>query len=142
MAGGRPLKFKTPAILKKKITSFFTKAERDGEPFLITSLCVDLGISRETLAEYGGEVPGRLKGKDPEIQAEFAGIIKIAKEKCSDWLYKNALQGKVNNTMAIFGLKANHKWRDHDNDIVVVNNNVEISPEKLKAIKATINKNK
>lgn len=142
MPVGKPLKFKTPKILGKKIDAYFMEAVTLKEPFSVTSVAVFLDCTLTTLSEYGGEIQGKEKGDDPERQAEYATIVKKAKEKCADYLFKGALMGKLNVIMVIFGLKANHKWRDGNEGNVIINNNrTKIDKETLDKIKETVRKN-
>ena len=89
-AGGRPLKFKTPKELEKKIDAYFDSCfrplinpktneiikDKDGneiiaqyKPFTISGLAYALGTNRMTLLNY-------------ENKEEFSEIVTRAKERC------------------------------------------------------------
>ena len=130
MPVGQPLKFKTPGDLRKKVEAYFTAMTEEKRPFLIIGLAHYLGTNRTTLMEYEGKIEGREKGTDPKKQLEYANIIKNAKERCALWLQENTLVGGAEKAMAIFSLKANHKWRDGDREQLV--NNITINKLSVK----------
>lgn len=98
--GGRPLKFKTPEELQKKIDAYFNETKE--EELMITGLAVYLDTSRETLMNY-------------EKKDEFFDTIKKAKAKIEMAYEKRGL--KVGNAFDIFRLK-NMGWTDrHETDL-------------------------
>lgn len=140
--GGRPLKFKSPNELQQKIDEYFESCfedlivrDRYGKPIVdpttklpvterlqvrawtITGLAVHLGVSRQTLLEYEGEVEGRVK-KDPR----FADAIKRAKNKIEAFTEEKLFEPKIA-TGVIFNLKNNYKWHDKQE--------VELTTQKL-----------
>ena len=74
-------------------------------PYTITGLALSLGVTRQTLLEYEGEVEGREK-KDPR----YADTIKDAKTKIENF-NEQMLYGP-SPTGTIFNLKNNYGWKD------------------------------
>lgn len=122
---GRPLKFKTPKQLQKRIEEYFRscweqKVDMFGNkifekvkgkkttkpimvqkrPYTITGMAVALGTTRETLLDY-----------EAKYGDEFSDTIKRAKEMCHAYAEESLFVGK-NPTGAIFNLKNNWKWED------------------------------
>jgi len=105
MAGGRPLKFKTPEELQEKIDAYFAttgrQVDKDGneyfEPITITGLALALDTSRKVLVEY-------------EEKDEFSNAIKRAKLRCENFAEKMLYSGK-SPAGSIFALK-NFNWTD------------------------------
>ena len=90
-------------------------------PYSVTGLALALGMSRQTLLEYEGEVEGREK-KDPE----FADTIKRAKLRIHNYLELNLYSPSPTGT--IFNLKNNFDWKDrveqeltHHGDVTFIN---------------------
>lgn len=82
-------------------------------PYTITGLALELGVSRQTLLEYQGEVEGREK-KDPR----FADTIKDAKTRIEHFTEQMLFSPSPTGT--IFNLKNNYGWKDKtevDNNI-------------------------
>jgi len=118
--GGRPLLFKTPQDLQKKIDKYFKDCDdtivrtvygKDGDvmetittPYTISGLAYALRTSRETLMNY-------------EERGEYFDTIKDAKQKIVTQQEQRALSGQANPTFSIFSLKNNYAWKDqHDID--------------------------
>jgi len=139
---GRPLKFKTPAELQKRVDEYFAHCKKTKDPLTITDLALFLGVTTETLAEYEGRVAGRKKGKDESVHELFAWIIKEAKEKCLASLQRNALKNNHNATVSIFLMKANHGLRDGNNEVVVIKNDIKLDDDTIEKIKGVVKKNK
>lgn len=119
--GGRPLKFKTPKELQKKIDEYFdscfeTVVDNRGQivrdcqerpvktqtrPFTITGLALHLGTTREILLHY----------ETKEDRKEYSNSIKMAREKCHNYAEESLFIGK-NPAGVIFNLKNNYGWRD------------------------------
>ncbi len=103
---GRPLKFKTPQILKNRINAYFKWAKKNNKPLTISRMACFLDTTRENLLEYEGEIEGRT-GRD----IRYAYAIKKAKalilaEKHEQLLTKQNVAG------LIFDLKNNANWAD------------------------------
>ena len=101
---GKPLKFKTPKILKAKIDAFFKECDKKKQPYTITGLALALDTTRETLLEYEGEVEGREKSE------EYADTIKTAKLRCQN--YAERMLYQIRAAGPIFALK-NYGWKDN-----------------------------
>ena len=99
MPAGRPLLYKTADELQQKVDEYFAQCDEKDEPYTIEGLAIHLGMSRYSIKSYGD-------------REEFFHVIKSAREKCEGNLVKQALNGKVNTTMAIFVLKNDYGWRD------------------------------
>lgn len=106
MSVGKPLKFKTPKSLQKKISDYFKFCDEKNRPYTITGLALFLDTSRQTLLEYEGEVEGR-DGRDPL----YADAIRRAKLRCQAFAEESLWTPKVA-TGVIFNLKNNYGWRD------------------------------
>ena len=92
--GGRPMKFKTPEELQKKIDAYFKKTPDD--EITITGLAIALDTTRETLIDYGK-------------RDEFSDTIKNAKDRVANE-YEKDLR-KKGRSGDIFALK-NFGWKD------------------------------
>ena len=91
---GRPLKFKTPKELQKRIDAYFKETPKD--EWTITGLALALDTSRQTLLDY--------QHKD-----EFTDAVKKAKMKVENG-YELDLK-KHGRSGTIFALK-NFDWKD------------------------------
>ncbi len=138
---GRPLKFKTPEELQKRIDKYFQdcweeawapikdrngnitqweqQRDRDGNPLLrlrerptITGLALALDTTRYTLLEY------------TERTDEYAAVILKAKTMIEHSYELGAAQGDIHPAVGIFALK-NFGWTD----VVQINSNRQ--PEQL-----------
>ena len=94
--GGRPVKFKTPEEMQKKIDEYFAHCDEKENPMTITGLALALDMSREGLCFYSD--------KD-----EFADTIKKAKQKVEEQYEKRLVHR--GNAGDIFALK-NFGWED------------------------------
>lgn len=106
---GRPLKFKSPEELEKKIQAYFSECKNINEPPTICGLAVALDVDRKTLINYNKK-------------EEYFHTIKKAKAICEYFVEKGALTNKLNPTFSIFNLKNNYGWEDeqkHTGDITV-----------------------
>lgn len=80
--------------------------EHMAEGASMTSFAAEIGVSRETISEWG------------RVHPEFSVAIKNGKAKCAAWWERLGRQGAqggdVNPTLVIFGLKnmASDDWRD------------------------------
>ncbi len=96
--GGRPLKFKTPEELQKKIDAYFKDAEERDVPYTVSGLCYFLDCDRLTLLNYAK--------KD-----RFVNTIKKAKSKILRSVEERSFL--VSNPAAcIFNMKANFGMSD------------------------------
>ena len=95
---GRPLKFKTPEELQRKIDKYFENCRTEKRPFTITGLALALDANRETLLNY-------------EERDEFFGAVKKAKLMCQNYAEECLFTARqVAGT--IFNLKNNYGWKD------------------------------
>jgi len=94
----KPLMFKTPSELKKKLNAYFRECDRRKKPYTITGLTVYLGTSRQLLCDYGK-------------RDKYADLISEAKLRCEAYA-EEALFLLRNTQGAIFNLKNNYGWRD------------------------------
>jgi hypothetical protein len=93
--GTRKYSPELPHVFEEKVAEYFIP---ENEPWLITDLCIHLGIHRETLLEYG-KVP------------QFADTVKAAKQVIENYSAKQLFH-KQNVTGVIFNLKNNFNWVD------------------------------
>ena len=98
---GRPKKYNTSNEMQVKIDNYFQQCDEKEVPYTIEGLCVALDMDRVSVLNYA---------KDEE----FFSTIKKAKQKISDNLIQQALTNKVNPTVAIFLMKCNLKYREHE----------------------------
>lgn len=96
--GGRPVKYKTPNDLQKKIDAYFAECKESGEHLTVTGLALACDLTRQGLLEYA------------EKSDEFSDAIKKAKLKVENYL-EQRLFGQ-NATGCIFNLKNNFGWKD------------------------------
>lgn len=96
--GGRPLKFKTVDELEEAIHEYFSKCDKEREPYTITGLCLSLDVDRKTLLNY-------------EERDEFFHTIKKAKLMVENYLEKRLINDN-STTGIIFNLKNNFDWKD------------------------------
>lgn len=105
MRGGQPentnaMKYKDEETLQKGIDEYFKQCDEKDLPYTMTGLARALGITRQTLVNYGE-------------RESFFTLIKNAKQRVEEQLEQCALSGKFNTTFSIFNLKVNHKWDDN-----------------------------
>lgn len=103
--GGQPgntnaLKYKDQESLQKGIDEYFKQCDEKDLPYTMTGLARALGITRQTLVNYGE-------------RESFFTLVKNAKQRVEEQLEQCALSGKFNTTFSIFNLKVNHKWDDN-----------------------------
>lgn len=96
---GRPSKFTSREELQDAVDDYFAYADEQKWPYLIEDLAVHLGMTRETVIQYGK--------KD-----NFSDIIKAAKQKIFADLTRRTLTGKVVPVGGIFILKANAGYKE------------------------------
>jgi len=96
---GRPRKWESPDAMAEAIEQFFDHCESTGNPRLITSLSLHLGLTREGLREYG-------------LREEYSDMIRHAHERCVDWLFVASIRGDTAPGPSIFALKALHRFTD------------------------------
>lgn len=107
--------------LKERIDNYFNKCKELDEPLTLTGLCLELGVSRQTLCNYENRVTTFVGMSDEEIE-EFLYTIKRAKLKIENYAEKQLFSGK-NPAGIIFNLKNNYGWKD----VQEVNNSTVIS---------------
>lgn len=102
------LKYKDEKELSKGIEEYFEDCDKREKPYTMSGLANWLGITRQTLINYG-------KGE------KYFTLIKKAKEKVQQQIEENILDGTFNTTAGIFNLKANYKWDDGNKVNVNIN---------------------
>lgn len=102
------LKYKDEKELEKGIEEYFEDCNKREKPYTMSGLAVWLGITRQTLVNYGKT-------------DKFFPLIKKAKERVQAQIEENAIDGTFNTTFAIFSLKANYKWDDGNKVQVNIN---------------------
>ena len=90
--------FNSVEELSNKLDGYFTYCDELPRPYTVLSLCIYLGISRETLCQYGN--------KD-----EYSDTITCAKLRIEAYA-EDCLYTAKNPTGIIFNLKNNWKWHD------------------------------
>lgn len=111
---GRPKIFRSATELERHILKYFAECEIKEKPYTIAGLASSLGISRNTLHQYGKREDFRdvIKGAVTHIEASVESIM---------------LQGKAQ-AGSIFWLK-NHGW--HDKREIDVNDISKMSRDEL-----------
>ncbi len=102
------LKYKDEKELAKGIEEYFEDCNKREKPYTMSGLANWLGITRQTLINYG-------KGE------KYFTLIKKAKERVQQQIEENILDGTFNTTAGIFNLKANYKWDDGNKVNVNIN---------------------
>ena len=106
---GRPKAFQSPEAMQVKIDAYFKSCDEgriimDGKvvhekPCTVSGLCIDLGVCRDTLTEYG------------KLQ-EYSATVKFAKLRIENSIECKAMAGQLNPAVSIFNLKHNFGWKD------------------------------
>ena len=95
---GRPKAFKDNKELEILIDGYFNYCDELPRPYTVLSLCIYLGITRETLLQYA------------KLEA-YSDTITCAKLKIEAYA-EDCLYTAKNPTGIIFNLKNNWKWHD------------------------------
>lgn len=96
---GRPSKFNNPEEVRKKGMVYIRKCQKEEKPITVTGLCLELGITRETLMNY-------------ERRDEFFDTIKRLKLFVENYAEENLFNSNGRSVVgAIFSLK-NFGWTD------------------------------
>lgn len=104
-----------------RVKKYLDTAKKEGVVLTIQGLAIALDVTSKQLEDWS--VKGSIKERD---------IIQKAKEFIANDLYIKGVTGKVNNVMAIFGLKAQHKWAENHN---LMHTNKDGKPLKIKLCK-------
>lgn len=111
--GGRPLKFKTEAELRKVINKYFDDCDNrtmtiikydkemkipNPRPYTMSGLALAIGVDRDSLLRWS---------KDER----FYGTVREAKRKCQQFAEEHLFVPGVAQGV-IFNLKNNHGWKD------------------------------
>lgn len=111
--GGRPLKFKTEADLKKAVKKYFKDCDNrkitvikygkkiklpNPRPYTMSGLALALGMDRISLINYGK-------------REEFFNTVREAKIRCQQFAEEHLFVPGVAQGV-IFNLKNNHAWKD------------------------------
>lgn len=115
MAGGRPMKFKSPEEIEIKANEYFKMCDLNDKPYTITGLAIALDTDRRTLLNY-------------EEKDEFFHTIKKAKQKVENYAEERLFNGS-NTAGVIFNLKNNYGWVDRQEVEANVTANVEVDIE-------------
>jgi hypothetical protein len=97
MKTGRPVKYKTPKDIQKKIDQYFEDCISKEEYPTITGLALALDLTRQGLIEY-------------QNKEDFSDTIKKAKLRVEAAIEQRLFHN--NPTGCIFNLKNNFGWRD------------------------------
>lgn len=99
---GRPVKFKSVEELQAAIDRYFKEQDEKEKPYTITGLALALDTNRQTLINY-----------ENHDNKDYFDTIKRAKLKCENFAEEHLFVGKSGVTGAIFNLKNNYGWVDH-----------------------------
>ena len=95
--GGRPLKYKSVAEMQKAIDRYFDTCDKEGRPYTVTGLAMELDLDRRSLVNYSE-------------RDEFFPTIKKAKARVEQYIEEHMYSANV--TGLIFNLKNNFGWVD------------------------------
>lgn len=103
MAGGRPVKYKTPEEMQVLIDAYFERCESTygtENPIYptVTGLAIALDLTRTGLLEYCDK------------STEFSNTIKAGKARVEHFIEQRLYSGQA--TGCIFNLKNNFGWKD------------------------------
>lgn len=125
--GGRPLKFKTPEELEKRIEEYFKYAKDNMEVPTVSGLAWYLGTNRQCLLRYQEEDNDLLKSVPDDVKGMFRDTVKQAKARIEAG-YEQALFSKNSAVGAIFTLKNNYGWVDKQ-EVEQTNKTIEVTLE-------------
>ena len=94
---GRPLKYKSAAEMQKVIDRYFDTCDKEGRPYTVTGLAMELDLDRRSLVNYSE-------------RDEFFLTIKKAKARVERYIEEHMYSANV--TGLIFNLKNNFGWVD------------------------------
>jgi hypothetical protein len=107
---GRPLLYTNVEDLQRDIDDYFNICEEENRPYTMSGLALHLGMSRQSLVNYGN--------KD-----DFFDTVKQARQKVENYLEEHLYGSSV--TGVIFNLKNNFGWKDKQE----VDSNVNLTYE-------------
>jgi hypothetical protein len=116
MAGGRPLKFKSPQEIEDAANEYFNECNKKHRPLTITGLAIALDTDRRTLLNY-------------EDKEEFFPTIKKIKQKVENYAEECLYDKDVPTTGVIFNLKNNYGWVDKQELDANVNGEIVVDIE-------------
>ena len=125
--GGRPLKFKTPEELEKRIEEYFKYAKDNMEVPTVSGLAWFLGTNRQCLLRYQEEDDDLLRSVPDDVKCMFRDTVKQAKARIEAG-YEQALFSKNSAVGAIFTLKNNYGWVDKQ-EVEQTNKTIEVTLE-------------
>ena len=100
-------------IMQQRILEYFELCDNEKKHYTMSGLANYLGISKETLCEYGNKEP-------------FGNLIKRAKQVIEEQLEEMLIDKKTFCLGQIFNLKNNYGWKDQQE--IKTTNEVNISP--------------
>ena len=126
---GRPTKYQQKYC--QDIIDYFSvdPADSDGnavDPPYILNFCLSIGINKTTLHEWVSNY------------SEFSNAYSIAKEKQSQLMVTNALQGRYNPGFAWRAMMNMHGWRDKSDNIHTGKDGMELFPKLTEAEQAIL----
>lgn len=125
--GGRPLKFKSPEELQKKIDEYYKWAKDNKKHITITGLAWFLETNRQTLLNYENENSDLYRNIKNSEKVKFIDAIKNAKARI-EMEYEESLFYKNSSVGAIFTLKNNYGYVDKQ-EIVQENREINVTLE-------------
>ena len=125
--GGRPLKFKSPDELQKRIDEYYNWANENRKHITVTGLAWFLGTNRQTLLNYENENSDLYRNIKNSEKVKFIDAIKNAKARI-EMEYEESLFYKNSSVGAIFTLKNNYGYVDKQ-EIVQENREINVTLE-------------
>lgn len=121
---GRPLKFKSPEELQKKIDEYYQWAKDNKKHLTISGLAWYLDTNRQTLLNYENEDSNLFNSLEDSVKCAFIDAIKRAKARI-EMEYEEGLYHKESVVGTIFTLKNNYGYVDKQ-EIVQENREIKV----------------
>lgn len=121
---GRPLKFKSPEELQKKIDEYYQWAKDNKKHLTISGLAWYLDTNRQTLLNYENEDSDLFNSLEDSVKCAFIDTIKRAKTRI-EMEYEEGLYHKESVVGTIFTLKNNYGYVDKQ-EIVQENREIKV----------------
>lgn len=124
----KPLKFKSPEELEKRIQEYYEWAKDNNKHITMSGLAWYLGTNRQTLLNYENCLEDDwLKSVPDDVKVLYVDSIKRAKQRI-EMEYEEGLFNKNSAVGAIFTLKNNYKWVDKQ-EVEQTNKTIEVTLE-------------
>lgn len=113
---GRPRTFSSPQQMQDLAQEYFDFCDKAGDPYLMTGLCLSMGILPERLHEY-------------ENYPEYSMLVKSLRTRSQHSVIRGAIRHKLSAPMSIFWLKNVCGWVDKQE---IVNKSLDSFTDSIK----------